>query len=103
MAGPAVQLAPQPVVITPLRPRRAVSFLRANMVFRLVFALLALATMTAFLLNGVLAWTVGLIYIAYDSWLLWYMVRQSGRSVREAEYVTVPPYLSKSGKDKDGA
>lgn len=46
-------------------------------------ALLLASLFAALALTGPLAWSVGLIYIAYDSWLLTTMVRLSRRAILE--------------------
>ncbi|MEO5936903.1 MAG: glycosyltransferase family 2 protein [Terriglobales bacterium] len=68
---------------TPLRS--PTPSLGESLLFRLVLSLLILLILSALVLQGVTAWSIGLIYIAYDSWLLWYMVRSSRRSVRLLE------------------
>ena len=45
------------------------------------FTLLVASLLAAATLTGPLAWTVGLVYIAYDTWLLSTMVRASRRAI----------------------
>ncbi|MEO6119264.1 MAG: glycosyltransferase family 2 protein, partial [Terriglobales bacterium] len=76
----------QPALETPAAPARPkASSLAESLLFRLVLSLLVLVILSALVLKGVAAWSIGLIYIAYDSWLLWYMVGSSRRSVRLLE------------------
>ena len=62
--------------------RSSAPVLSDSFLFRLVLSLLILVIVSAFVLKGVTAWSIGFIYIAYDSWLLWYMVGSSRRSVK---------------------
>lgn len=48
------------------------------------FVLLVASLFAAATLTGPLAWAVGLAYIAYDTWLLSHMVRQSRRAILDA-------------------
>ncbi|HUQ50271.1 MAG TPA: glycosyltransferase family 2 protein [Terriglobales bacterium] len=79
MGKAAVQPALDGSAAIPLRT--ATPYLAESLLFRLVLSLLILVVFSAFVLKGVTAWSIGLTYIAYDSWLLWYMVRSSRRSV----------------------
>lgn len=80
MSNPALQPVPAPPAVAP--PRADTPYLAQSLLFRLVLSLLILVILSAFVLKGAAAWSIGLIYIAYDSWLLWYMVRSSRRAVK---------------------
>ncbi len=88
MGKAALQPALDPSAAAP--PRPDAPYLAESLLFRLVLSLLILVILSAFVLKGVAAWSIGLIYIAYDSWLLWYMVRSSRRSVKLLEETVVP-------------
>jgi cellulose synthase/poly-beta-1,6-N-acetylglucosamine synthase-like glycosyltransferase len=59
-----------------------VQSLRWPLLFGAVLGLLIFSLFASFLFHGVAAWTIGLIYIAYDSLLLGFMVVSSRRAVR---------------------
>lgn len=92
MGKAALQPALEPTAPV-VRPALA-SSLSHSFLFRLVLALLLLLIISALVLKGLTAWSIGLIYIAYDSWLLWYMVRSSHCSVNLlAQKVAAPGEL----------
>lgn len=52
--------------------------------FLLILGLLGAATLAALLLDGPLVWTVGFLYIAYDTWLLLFVAARTGDCRRPA-------------------
>ena len=55
--------------------------LAARLIFSSVLLLLIIVLVSAFVLTGPMGWSIGLLYIGYDSWLLWYMVRTSRQAI----------------------
>jgi len=60
----------------------APSALPFSCIFTVAAVLLVLVVLAAFTVDGPFAWSVGFVYIAYDTWVLVRMVRASSRAVR---------------------
>ena len=73
-------------------------FWAGRLIFGSVLLLLIIVLVSAFVLAGPLGWSIGLLYIGYDSWLLWYMVRTSRQAILKARDnvcdTTAPPLIS---------
>jgi cellulose synthase/poly-beta-1,6-N-acetylglucosamine synthase-like glycosyltransferase len=65
--------------------------------FGSVALLLVAAVLAAFFGRGPWAWSVGVVYIAYDTWLLSHMVRASRRSIRDAARDAALPLQASQG------
>ena len=59
--------------------------LRGPLLFGAVLGVLIFTLCASFILHGLAAWSVGLVYIAYDTLLLSFMVISSQRAVRQHE------------------
>jgi len=68
---------------------------RFHLLFGAVAALLVAGIALGFWGQGPWAWTIGLAYIAYDSWLLLFMVRESRRALSEQSERTVSEDVSR--------
>jgi cellulose synthase/poly-beta-1,6-N-acetylglucosamine synthase-like glycosyltransferase len=62
-----------------------------------VALLLLAAVLAAFFGRGPWAWSIGVVYIAYDTWLLSHMVRASRRSIQEAARGALLPPATNAG------
>jgi len=62
---------------------------RFHFLFGAVAAVLVGGIVLGFAGRGPWAWTIGLAYIAYDSWLLLFMVLESQRALREGAHAAV--------------
>jgi cellulose synthase/poly-beta-1,6-N-acetylglucosamine synthase-like glycosyltransferase len=74
---------------------------RWPLLFGAILGVLIFSLMASFLFHGVAAWTIGLIYIAYDSLLLGFMVVSSqlavNRQARLAEVRRAAPFAKSRG------
>jgi cellulose synthase/poly-beta-1,6-N-acetylglucosamine synthase-like glycosyltransferase len=64
--------------------------LRFSLLLGFCAVLLALVLVAAFVLPAPWSWSIGLVYIGYDTWLLGYMVITSYRALRVAGLRTLP-------------
>jgi cellulose synthase/poly-beta-1,6-N-acetylglucosamine synthase-like glycosyltransferase len=71
-----------------------VQSLRWPLLFSAVLGLLIFSLIASFVFRGIAAWTIGLIYISYDSLLLGFMVVSSRLAVRRQEQkLAAPPTI----------
>lgn len=64
---------------------KALRLLLSHTHFTLLFILLVLVTLGSFVFTGPLGWTVGILYIAYDTWLLAFVTAKTFQSLGDED------------------
>ena len=78
----------------PASPRPLQRWLRGYGLFAGLVLLWGIALFGAFWFDNLLAWTAGLLYIAYDTWLIGYVAWQTRALPREAAQAAAQPALA---------
>lgn len=83
-----------PTLTLHARPRGLRRWLRGYGVFVSLSLLWALSTFGAFWFDSVLAWSAGLLYVAYDTWLIGFVAWNTRRLRAEPEETRLAPTLT---------